>query len=226
MQSSETISSKSFGQLEALGAGLDGDDAKAHRCAEQRRRESHWPLAEHGERVAAADVHAPQRAEGGAGAACDRGAFGEGELLGKLHQRPRRHLQVIGVAAVCRDAVDGDAGAAELRPADAAVLADAAAGIVMVHDALTGGRLALRDAGPARDDDAARLVAGDERVLQIAESESLLRFPGRRAVELQVRAAHARGLHLDHHLARPGRRVGKGAQLDLAIAEEDGAAHA
>ena len=37
--------------------------------------------------VAAGDAHALQRAVGGAGAAGDRGAFGEGQLVGQRHQR-------------------------------------------------------------------------------------------------------------------------------------------
>jgi hypothetical protein len=86
-------------------------------------------------------------------------------------------------------------------------------------------RLAFRYAGAARDDDSTRLMPGNERVFQVAQPERLLRFARRRAVELEVRAAHAGGLHLDHHFARPGRRVGECAQLDLAVAEEDGAAH-
>src|SRR4029453_3005803 len=126
------------------------------------------------------------------------------------------------VAAVRGHAIDGDARLAELRPADAAMLAHAAAGIVMVHDALADRRLALRHAGPARRDHAARLVAADERLGGGAEAERLLRLARRRAVELEVRAAHARGLHLDHHFARPRRGIRKLAHLHLAVTEKHG----
>src|SRR6185503_12432669 len=136
-----------------------------------------------------------------------------------------RHLEVLRVAAVRGDAVDRDPRFAELRPADAAMLAHPAAGIVMIHDALADRRLALRNPGPARRDHAAGLVAADERLGVGAEAERLLRLARRRAVKLEVRAAHARGLHLDHHLARAGRGIGEGPDLDLPVAEENHAAH-
>src|SRR4051812_35290250 len=129
------------------------------------------------------------------------------------------------MAAVRRHAVDRDAGAAELGPADAAMPADAAARIVVVHDALSDRRLALGDARAARGDDAARLVPGDEGLGLGTEAARRLRRAGRRAIELEIRAAHARGLHFDHDLARPGGGIGKLAHLDLAIAEKHRAAH-
>src|SRR5690349_16868449 len=129
------------------------------------------------------------------------------------------------MTAMRSDAVHGDAGAAQLRPTDAAVCADAATRVVMVHDAQPVRRFLLRDAGAARDDYAAGLVAADERLGEVAEAERLLRRARWGAVELEVRAAHARGLHLQHDLARTGRRVGEASELDLAVAEEDDAAH-
>src|SRR5688572_27727947 len=118
-----------------------------------------------------------------------------------------------------------DASAAELRPTDAAMLANAASGVMMIHHALPDRRFALGHTGPARRDDAAGLVATDERVFQISKTQSGLRFPGRRAVELEIRAAHARGLHLDDHLARTGRGIGEVAHFDLPVPEKDSAAH-
>src|SRR5688572_29337444 len=103
--------------------------------------------------------------------------------------------------------------------------AHAAACVVVVHDALADRRLALRDAGPARHHHPAGLVAGDEGFTDTSQAKRGLRGARRRAVELEVRAAHARGLHLDHDLAGAGRGVGEAAQLDLAVAEEDDAAH-
>src|SRR6185295_15245575 len=116
-----------------------------------------------------------------AGAARDRRAFGERELFRHLDDRLDGHLQVIGVPAVRRDAVDGDARAAELRPADPAMRAHAATRVVVVHDALAGRRFLLAHARAAGDDDAAGLVAADERVLQVAQAERRLRRARRRA---------------------------------------------
>ena len=67
----------------------------------------------------------------------------ERELVGQRHERARRHLHPRGMRAVPGHAVHDDALDAELRPAHAAVRADAAAGVVVVHDALAVGRLAL-----------------------------------------------------------------------------------
>src|SRR5438128_2171264 len=107
---------------------------------------------------------------------------------------------------MCSDAIDRDPGAAELRPADAAMRAGAAAGVVMIHHAARGRRFALGDAGTARYHHAAGLVPSDERFTGAAQTERSLRHTRRRAVELEIRAAHARGLHLEHHFARTGRR--------------------
>src|SRR6185369_17944316 len=105
-------------------------------------------------------------------------------------------------------------------PADAAMLADAAAGVVMVHHALANRRLALRDARAARRDDAAGLVSGDEGFGALAQAQRLLRLARRRPVELEVRAAHARSLHLDHDFAGTRRRIREVADFDLPIAEK------
>src|SRR5688572_29518091 len=129
------------------------------------------------------------------------------------------------MAAVGGDAIDRDARLAELRPADAAVLAHAAAGVVVVHDPLADRRFLLRDTGAARRDHAARLVTADEGLRVGAEAERLLRLAGRRAVELEVRATQARGLHLDHHFAGAWRGIVEVADFDLPVAEEHCAAH-
>src|SRR5688500_9674166 len=97
---------------------------------------------------------------------------------------------------------------------------------MVVHDALADGGLELRYAGPARRDHAAGLVACDEGFGIAAQAERLLRFARRRPVELEIRTAHARGLHLDDDLARTRRGVGKIADFDFLVAEEHRAAHA
>src|SRR5882762_9713290 len=127
--------------------------------------------------------------------------------------------------AVRANAVDHNALTAELRPADPAVLAHAAAGVMMIHDALADRCLAFRNARAARRDHAAGLVPTDERPGITAQAERGLRRAGRRAVELEIAAAHPRGLHLDHHLARSGRGIGEIADFDLAITEKDRSSH-
>src|ERR1700752_2643149 len=95
----------------------------------------------------------------------------------------------------------------------------------MIHDALADGRFALRLALAARGDHAAGLVPGDERFRLVAQTQRGLRRAGRRAVELEIAAAHARSLHLDQHLARAGCRVREIADLDLSVAEKYRSSH-
>src|SRR5690348_11716725 len=122
------------------------------------------------------------------------------------------------------DAIDlGDALVAKLHPAGLALRADAAAAVVMHHRALAAARLLLADARAHRDHDAARLVPGDHRSAGRLEAER--RRPALGAIGLEIAAAHARGLDLEHHLAGPRRRVGEVDELDLAIAGKGYAAH-
>ena len=78
--------------------------------------------------------------------------------------------EIVRMPAMRGDAVDGDARAAELRPADATMRAHAAAGVVMIHHALADRRFALGDTGAARDYHAARLVARNKGVCRIAQA--------------------------------------------------------
>ena len=220
------LGSHLLGQGPALGRGVERDDASAHGRAQLGGAQADRPLAEHGERVATRDVHAAQRLIRGAGAAGDRSPGREGQLIRQRHQRARRHFDVVGMGAMRGDAVDGEARAAQLRPAEPAMAADAAAAVVVVHDPHAGARLGLGYAGPDLGDDPARLVAGDDRLRQVAQAERPLRLARRGAIELQVAAAHARGLDLQHDLAGTRGRVGEAADLQLAIAGEHHAAHA
>src|SRR5439155_262153 len=122
---------------------------------------------------------------------------------------------------MARHAVYGDAGAAELGPADAAMLAAAAALVVMVHHALTDQRGI--DAGADGSDDAAWFVTRDDGAAG-AEPE---RGSGvaRGAIGMQIAAAHTRRLHLQNDFAGSGCRIGELLDLELAIAEEHDAAH-
>ena len=121
-------------------------------------------------------------------------------------------------------AVDDDALAAELGPADTAVLAAPAALVVMDHHALTGRRVGLADAGAPRGNHAARLVAGDDRSALAAQAERRRRVADG-AVGMQIAPAHPRGLHGDDHFAGPRRRVGEFTQLELPATEENYATH-
>src|SRR5439155_19807553 len=97
---------------------------------------------------------------------------------------------------------------AQLRPPRATLVAHGAALVMMHHDALPDLRLGGADAGADGRDDAARLVAGDDRFgrgRQAADRGAALRP----AVLVQVAAAHAGGLHLDDDLALARRRVGE-----------------
>src|SRR5438132_12752514 len=92
---------------------------------------------------------------------------------------------------------------------------------MVIHDALADGRFALRHTGAARRDHAAGLVACDERLGAATEAERCLCSAGRRAVELEIASAHARSLHLEHHLARSWRTIGGIAYFDLSNSEID-----
>src|SRR3989475_11204748 len=128
------------------------------------------------------------------------------------------------MAAVARHAVDDDALPAELRPADATVLAPPASLVVMDHHALADRRVRFADAGPALGDDATRLVAGDDGFAAAAQAQGRGRVAGG-AVRVQVAPAHAGGLHGDDDLPGTRRRVRELTQLELPVAEENDAAH-
>jgi hypothetical protein len=91
----------------------------------------------------------------------------------------------------------------------------------MVHHALTDE--CPVDAGADGGHDAARLVAGDDGPA-CAEPECGGGV-ARRSIWMQVAAAHARSLHLENDLARAGRGIGEVLELELAVAEENDAAH-
>ena len=148
------------------------------------------------------------------------------QLVGQRHERARRHLHVGGVPAVAGHAVHGDAGAAELGPADATVLAEPAALVVMVHHALADRRLRLGDAGSPLRHHAARLVAGDHRAAAAAEPERRGRAAlARGAIRMEIAPAHAGGLHGEDDLARP-RESDRGTLAAPAHARRETRLHA
>src|SRR5262249_54541515 len=98
------------------------------------------------------------------------------------------------------------------RPARAAMLATSAAGGVVVHHPLAGSRLLGRYAGADRDHDAAGLMIGDDRFGSAFESRAGIAGLETGAVDVQVTAAHAGCLYLEHDIAGTWRGVGEVAQ--------------
>ena len=95
---------------------------------------------------------------------------------------------------------------------------------MMHHDALPDLRLGGADAGADGRDDAARLVAGDDRFgrgRQAADRGAALRP----AVLVQVAAAHAGGLHLDDDFALTRSGIGEFHHFELAFAGKHNPAH-
>jgi hypothetical protein len=68
-------------------------------------------------------------------------------------------------------------------------------------------------------------VAGDHRLRAARKAGGRVARLERSAIDMQVRAAHAGGLDLEHDVARPRRGIGKLAQRELAVTEEDDAEH-
>ena len=74
-------------------------------------------------------------------------------------------------------------------------------------------------------DDPARFVARDDRLAAILETQRLERRTCRRAIQLEIAAAHARCLDFQNHVARAWRRIGEFDEIEGAVAGEDHAAH-
>src|SRR5262245_30750050 len=208
-------------ERQPLGHDVDGDDARAHRAAEHGCAEPHRTLAEDRQRVATRDVDALERAVGGAGSTRDGRALFERQLLRKRHAGERGRLHVSRVPTVTGHPIDGDPRAAELRPAEAAMAARAAALVVVIHHAPADQRRIHADAHCG--DDATRLVTRNDGTAA-AEAEGGGGIAGR-AIGMQIAAAHPGGLHLEHDLAGSWRRIGKFLDFELAIAEEYDAPH-
>ncbi len=166
----QRVGAEFLGARKPLGADVERDDARAHRCGELRRRKAHRALADNGDGVAAGEIDPPQRLVGGAGAAGDRRAGGERQFVRQRHQRIGRYFHIRRMGAMAGPAIDDAAGVAHLRPAGAAVPAGAAAAIVMHHDAGADPDNALVDGAAGGGDDAARLVAGNDRTGRFAET--------------------------------------------------------
>ena len=94
-----------------------------------------------------------------------------------------------------------------------------AALIVMHHDALADARLLGIDRGADRDHHAAGFMAGDDRAV-VHRNAGRLGLALRPAVLMQVAAAHAGRLHLDHHVMGIGRGIGELHQFQLAFARK------
>src|SRR5262249_61112360 len=112
--------------------------------------------------------------------------FAKRRLVGQWPTGEGGRFYVAGWAAGTGHAVAGDAAAAELRPAQPAVPARAAALVVVIHHAPADERRI--DAGADGGDDATRLVTGDDGSAA-AETERR-RGVACRALGMQVAAAH------------------------------------
>jgi hypothetical protein len=94
----------------------------------------------------------------------------------------------------------------------------------MDHHALAGRRVSLADAGAARGDHAARLVARDDGPAGAAEAErrgGVADGP----IRMKIAPAHAGRLHGHHDLAGSGRRIGELTHFKLSATEKNYATH-
>ena len=114
---------------------------------------------------------------------------------------------------------------AELLPAGAAMAALGAALIVMHHHSVADLGLCIGDPGPDRHDDATGLVPGNDGAGAGRDTGACPRQVLRAAVLVQVRPAHAGGLHFKHHFARPRCRVRESHDLDSPFAGKHDATH-
>src|SRR2546421_5138471 len=113
---------------------------------------------------------------------------------------------------------------AELLPAGAAMVALRATLIVMHHHALADPRLLGIDGRADRDDDPARLVAGDDGAL-VHGNAARLGLAFRATILMQVAAAHAGRLHFDDDVVGIGGGVFELHQFQFAFAVKDNTAH-
>ena len=103
----QRVGAEFLGALEPLGAHIERDDAGAHGGGELRRRQPDRSLADHGNGIAAGEIHAPQRLIGGPGAAGDRRAGGKAERVGQGDERIGGDFHIGRVRAVAGCAIDG-----------------------------------------------------------------------------------------------------------------------
>lgn len=127
--------------------------------------------------------------------------------------------------AVAARAIDHRAFQANLCPARAAVLTGATAVVVVVHHALADPGLLLADARTHRRDAAAGLVSGDHPGLPLNAARRCAARLSRRAINVQIAAAHPRRLDFQDHVSRTRSRIGEFLQLQLAVSEKHDALH-
>ena len=88
------------------------------------------------------------------------------------------------------------------------MLAGPAAAIVVHHDTRANLGGALVDLAPHRSHHPARLVSGNDRAREFAQSKRC-GFSACCTIELEIAAAHPRRLDFDDDVMRPRRRIGK-----------------
>ena len=139
------------------------------------------------------------------------------EPLVKRYQRVARNLHVGGVGTMGIGSVHYNRHrAAHLGPARAAILAVGAAAIMVLHHPFAQAGMGARDAGPHRHNHTAGFVPRDHR-----RGRQLQRA----AIEMQIAAAHAGCLDLQHHFARSRGGVRDRDEFKRAVALEHDAAH-
>src|SRR6516162_9834203 len=121
-----------------------------------------------------------------------------------------------------RDAVDGRAFGAHLRPSRAAVRANPTAEVVVDHNSGANLREARINSRPDLVDNTTRFVARDCGS-RTSKTQCILRAYC--AVDMQVRTAHTRGLHCHDYFARARRGVGEVLHFQFPVAEKDYAFH-
>ena len=183
-------------ELELLVAQPVGDDRGGRAQARDADRErAHRADADDADRLGRLDPRSLERLDD-ARAGLDERRRLEGDVVGKRMEDARRHDHELAPAAAAREA-DRVVALAEMRVAGAAARAAHAADVPLADDPLArlDGRHALAD----RVDDAAPLVAGDDREAHPARVE-------RAGRDVEVGPADAGDDAPDANLARSGRR--------------------
>ena len=222
----ENVGTQLAGALQTLGTGVERNHAGAHARRELRGRQPDRTLAKNRDRMVALKTQSMERAPSRTGSTCNGRAGGKGQLIGQGHQRARGTLHVARMRAMGGHAVDFlHSGLAQLHPAARTVRAGAATPVVVFHHTHADPRLPFADAHPDGGNHTTGLMPRDDQATLAANTESRTGSTGRRAVELEVAAAHPGRLDLQHDFAWPWRGVREVPQLEAAVAGEHNAFH-
>ena len=183
-------------ELELLVAEAVGDDSRGRAQPRDPDRErAHRSDSHHADGLGRLDPCTVERLHD-ARARLDETRSLERDVVGEGVEHARRNDDVLAPAAAAREA-DGVVALAEVRVARAAARALHAADVPLAHDALS--ELEPDDVLAERVDDAAPLVAGDDR----KANPALIQSAGR---DVEVGAADTGDDAADARLVRSGRR--------------------